>query len=71
LNFPRRARDFYNRVRQFMKDEIEPVEPEYLRELRSLDNPWVVLPVIEELKAKAKSQGCGTCSCRRVSWARA
>ncbi|TDT38550.1 hypothetical protein DES49_2527 [Halospina denitrificans] len=52
-----KGQDFYNRVRQFMKDEIEPVEPEYLRELRSLDNPWVVLPVIEELKAKAKSQG--------------
>jgi len=49
--------DYLKRVRQFMKEEIEPVEPEYLRELRSLDNPWVVLPVIEELKAKAKSQG--------------
>jgi len=34
-----KGQDFYNRVRQFMKDEIEPVEPEYLRELRSLDNP--------------------------------
>ena len=52
-----KGQDFYNRVRQFMKDEIEPVEAEYMRELRSLDNPWVVLPVIEELKAKAKSQG--------------
>jgi len=30
-----KGQDFYNRVRQFMKDEIEPVEPEYLRELRS------------------------------------
>ncbi len=49
--------DYLKRVRQFMKEEIEPVEPEYLRELRSLDNPWVVLPVIEQLKAKAKSQG--------------
>lgn len=49
--------DYLKRVRQFMKEEIAPVEPEYLRELRSLDNPWVVLPVIEELKAKAKSQG--------------
>ena len=52
-----KGQDFHKRVRQFMKDEIEPVEPEYLREIRSLDNPWVVPPVIEELKAKAKSQG--------------
>ena len=52
-----KGQDFYNRVRQFMKDEIEPIEADYFRELHSLDNPWVVLPVIEELKAKAKAQG--------------
>ena len=52
-----KGQDFYNRVRQFMKDEIEPIEAHYFRELHSLDNPWVVLPVIEELKAKAKAQG--------------
>ncbi|MGM0449293.1 MAG: acyl-CoA dehydrogenase family protein [Pseudomonadota bacterium] len=52
-----KGQDFYNRVRQFMKDEIEPIEADYFRELHSRDNPWVVLPVIEELKAKAKAQG--------------
>ena len=52
-----KGQDFYNRVCQFMKDEIEPIEADYFRELHSLDNPWVVLPVIEELKAKAKAQG--------------
>ena len=52
-----KGKDFYERVCRFMKEEIEPVEPEYLREIRSLENPWVVLPVIRELKAKAKSQG--------------
>lgn len=52
-----KGQDFYNRVRQFMKDEIEPIEADYFRELHSLDNPWVVLPVIDELKAKAKAQG--------------
>ena len=52
-----KAQDFLKRVKAFMKDEIEPVEEAYLRELHSLDNKWVVLPIIEELKAKAKAAG--------------
>jgi len=40
-----------------MANEVLPVEDAYFSELRSLDNSWVVLPVIEELKAKAKEQG--------------
>lgn len=52
-----KAHDFIKRVKAFMKDEIEPVEEAYLRELHSLDNKWVVLPIIEELKSKAKAAG--------------
>lgn len=52
-----KAQDFLKRVKDFMKNEIEPVEEAYLRELHSLDNKWVVLPIIEELKAKAKAAG--------------
>ena len=52
-----KAQDYINRVKQFMKDEIEPVEEQYLRELHSLDNSWVVLPIIEELKEKARLAG--------------
>ncbi|MBE0484158.1 MAG: acyl-CoA dehydrogenase family protein [Bacterioplanes sp.] len=52
-----KAQDFIKRVKAFMKEEIEPVEEAYLRELHSLDNKWVVLPIIEELKAKAKAAG--------------
>ena len=52
-----KAQDYLKRVKDFMKTEIEPVEEAYLRELHSLDNKWVVLPVIEELKAKAKAAG--------------
>lgn len=51
------AQDYIQRVRRFMAEEIEPVEPEYHRKLGELDNPWVVLPEIEELKAKAREQG--------------
>ncbi|MDV6013702.1 acyl-CoA dehydrogenase family protein [Haloechinothrix sp. LS1_15] len=52
-----RAEDYRRRVADFLTREIEPVEPEYLRTLRGLEDPWVVLPVIEELKAKARHEG--------------
>lgn len=44
-------------VTDFVNNEILPIEKAYFQELRSLDNSWVVLPIIKELKAKAKAQG--------------
>ena len=41
-----KAQDYLKRVKDFMKNEIEPVEEAYLRELHSLNNKWVVLPII-------------------------
>ncbi|MFY9180010.1 MAG: acyl-CoA dehydrogenase family protein [Venatoribacter sp.] len=52
-----KAQDYVNRVREFMRSEIEPIEAKYLQELHSQDNKWQVLPIVEELKAKAKAQG--------------
>jgi acyl-CoA dehydrogenase len=55
-----RAADLTERVRAFIAEEIEPVEPGYhadLAELRRSGDPWQPLPVIEELKAKARAQG--------------
>jgi acyl-CoA dehydrogenase len=52
-----RGRDYAERVAAFIRDEIRPVEEGYLRELQAQPDPWVVLPVIEELKAKAREQG--------------
>ncbi len=52
-----KGRDYLDRVTAFIRDEIAPVEEDYLRELRSRENRWVVLPIIEELKAKARAQG--------------
>ncbi|GAA3919939.1 acyl-CoA dehydrogenase family protein [Litoribacillus peritrichatus] len=46
-----------NKLKQFMKEEVHPIEEAYFKELKALDNSWVVLPVINELKAKAKAQG--------------
>lgn len=52
-----KGQDYLERVKRFMANEIVPVEAQYHRELAALDNRWVVLPVIRELKAKAREQG--------------
>ena len=55
-----RAAGLRERVATFMAEEIEPVEPAYHRELaaaRRAGTQWTPLPVIEELKAKAREQG--------------
>jgi len=51
------AQDYCDRVRRFMDEEIRPVEHAYHRELQQRDNKWVVLPVIRELKARARAAG--------------
>jgi acyl-CoA dehydrogenase len=52
-----KAADYIARAERFMKEEIAPREEAYHRELQSRDDRWVVLPVIEELKAKARDAG--------------
>ncbi|WP_068276573.1 acyl-CoA dehydrogenase family protein [Aldersonia kunmingensis] len=52
-----KAADLHKRVSEFIATEIDPVEESYHRELRAQDNPWQVLPIIEELKAKARAAG--------------
>src|SRR6056297_2956205 len=45
------------KLRHFMRDHVEPAEPQWHRDMASRDDPWVVLPVISELKAKAREAG--------------
>jgi acyl-CoA dehydrogenase len=52
-----KAADYLRRVGDFIRAEIEPVEAEYHRTLRESKDPWVVLPVVDELKAKARDAG--------------
>jgi acyl-CoA dehydrogenase len=52
-----RARDLLERVDSFIEREVAPREEAYHRELMALEDPWVVLPAIEELKQKAKGEG--------------
>ena len=55
-----RAADLTARVAAFMAEEITPVEPAYHHDLalaRGAGTQWTPLPVLEDLKAKARAQG--------------
>ena len=52
-----RAQALCERLDAFIASEIAPIEEPYHRELLARADPWVVLPAIEQLKAKAKAQG--------------
>jgi acyl-CoA dehydrogenase len=57
FNHSERAQDLLDRVGAFVDGEITPREEAYHRELLDLGDPWVVLPVVDELKDKAKAAG--------------
>ncbi len=45
------------RVEAFMSDHVYPAEQEYHDYIENSDTRWVIPPVMEELKKKAKSEG--------------
>jgi acyl-CoA dehydrogenase len=52
-----RTSELLERLSAFQEREVGPREEPYHRELLAQQDPWVVLPVVEELKAKAKQEG--------------
>jgi acyl-CoA dehydrogenase len=57
-----RTKDYLARVRAFIAQHVEPVEAEYQRELLAANaggdhTKWFVPPLMEELKARARSEG--------------
>ena len=52
-----RAAAYIARIEAFLEAHVHPVEAAYHRELASRADRWVVLPLIEELKAKARAEG--------------
>jgi acyl-CoA dehydrogenase len=52
-----RAQELLERLSAFQEREIDPREEPYHRELLARADPWVVLPVIEELKLEARAAG--------------
>jgi len=52
-----KGQEVLTKLKSFMREEVFPVEDQYFKDLKAQANPWVVLPIIDELKAKAKAQG--------------
>ena len=52
-----RATDLLGQVKAFMAEHIEPVEHELLLRQRALPDPWVELPEVAAMKAKARDAG--------------
>jgi acyl-CoA dehydrogenase len=57
FNHSPKAQDHLDRLTEFQEQEILPREHDYHRELMARQDPWVVLPLIEELKATARQRG--------------
>jgi acyl-CoA dehydrogenase len=57
-----RSKDYVERVRRFMRAEIEPIEHQYWRDILAAQHggdwkQWRIPPVVEELKKKARAAG--------------
>src|SRR4026209_587225 len=52
-----RARALHARVQAFMESDIYPNEKKYVEQLSSARDRWQPVPILEELKKKARSQG--------------
>ncbi|MBP6011140.1 MAG: acyl-CoA dehydrogenase family protein [Alphaproteobacteria bacterium] len=60
FDYTPRQKEWMRRVGDFMDKYVYPAEKTYndqMAEARTKGNPWIVVPVVEELKAKAKAQG--------------
>lgn len=58
FEYSARCKDYLARVRAFMDEHVYPNEKTYHEQLAGFGtNRWQVLPIIEELKARAKAEG--------------
>jgi acyl-CoA dehydrogenase len=60
FDYSPRQKEWMARVSAFMNAHVYPAEETYhkqMNEARAKGDPWIVVPVVEELKAKAKKQG--------------
>ena len=52
-----RQRHWLDRVVNFMQKHVEPAVPTYRAQMNEGDTRWKVVPVLEELKKKARADG--------------
>ena len=68
-----RCKELRERLLAFMDEHVYPAEAVYHEQLAASGDPHFHPPVMEELKARARDAGCGTCfrTTPRASVARA
>src|ERR1700741_3527497 len=52
-----RQRHWLDRVTNFMQKHVEPAVPTYRAQMNEGETRWKVVPVLEELKKKARAEG--------------
>src|SRR5215211_9401101 len=52
-----RAKDFRERLLEFMDQHVYPAEPVHIEQVRSAETPHVYPPIMEELKEEARRRG--------------
>jgi len=52
-----RTHELLTRLSAFQEQEIDPREQAHLHDLQARADPWILSPLIEELKTKAKAEG--------------
>ena len=52
-----RCREFQERLTSFMEEQVYPAEAVYAEQMRASGDPHFHPPVLEELKAEARSRG--------------
>ena len=52
-----KATEYLDRVKAFMAAHVHPAVPEYHRQHEEMSTRWGVVPILEELKAKARAEG--------------
>ena len=60
FDYSPKQKEWMARVGAFMDQHVYPAEETYtaqMTEARAKGNPWIVVPIVEELKSKAKKQG--------------
>jgi alkylation response protein AidB-like acyl-CoA dehydrogenase len=60
FDYSPRQRELMGRVQEFMDHHVHPAEKVYAAQMDEATrngNRWIVVPIVEELKAKAKAQG--------------
>ncbi|MBU6157365.1 MAG: acyl-CoA dehydrogenase family protein [Alphaproteobacteria bacterium] len=60
FDYTPRMKEWIRKVSDFMVKHVYPAEEVYNQQMadaRAKGNPWIVVPVVEDLKAKAKAQG--------------